>query len=188
MLKGYNRVPIYERRAQWLAEQQARREQVFHHRLALPRGNAGDFNPNADLPFPITVQFLQSYGGGEQAMGKGRRVHWGGNREGGGSGGTVVAAGIAVGMSEGEEEGENEEYEEETSTVASPVSERSESSARAPVQQGEEGPGVFRKPGLDRKTSGIPSFDSLFETKWDFGMLVLDITRASSKTKGLSFR
>ncbi|KAG0633660.1 hypothetical protein HOY80DRAFT_1103609 [Tuber brumale] len=169
VLKGYNRVPIYERRAQWLAEQQARREQVFHHHLALPRGNAGDFNPNADLPFPITVQFLQSYGGGGQEMGG--RVHWSGDREGGGSGRTVVAAGMVVGMSEGEEE--EEEYgEEETSTIASPVSERSESGVHAlvpsPVQQGEEEPEVFRKPGLDRKTSGIPSFDSLFETKWDF--------------------
>ncbi|KAG0132923.1 hypothetical protein HOY82DRAFT_605371 [Tuber indicum] len=169
VLKGYNRVPIYERRAQWLAEQQARREQVFHHRLALPRGNAGDFNPNADLPFPITAQFLQSYGGGEQE--RGRRVHWGGNREGGGSGRTVVAVGMVVGMSEGEEE--EYEYEGEgTSTIASPVSERSESGVHAlvpsPVHRGEEEPGVFRKPGLDRKTSGIPSFDSLFETKWDF--------------------
>ncbi|CAZ82638.1 unnamed protein product [Tuber melanosporum] len=186
VLKGYNRVPIYERRAQWLAEQQSRREQVFHHRLALPRGNAGDFNPNADLPFPITAQFLQSYGGGEQE--RGRRVHWSGNREGGGSGRTVVAAGMVVGMSEGEEE--EYEYEEEgegTSTIASPVSERSESGVHAlvpsPVHRGEEESGVFRKPRLDRKTSGIPSFDSLFETKWDFDMLIRNVTHASSKTK-----
>lgn len=103
-----------------------------------------------------------------------RRVHWSGNREDGGSGRTVVAAGMVVGMSEGEEEYEEEYEGEETSTVASPVSERFESGAQAlvpaPVQQGEqEG---FRRPGLARETSGIPSFDSLFETKWDFGILI----------------
>ena len=106
-------------------------------------------------------------------MERGRRVHWSGNREDGGSGRTVIAAGMVVGMSEGEEEEEEEEYEGEgASTVASPVSERSESGAQAlvtaPVQPG----GVFRKPGLGRETSGIPSFDSLFETKWDFGILI----------------
>lgn len=103
-----------------------------------------------------------------------RRVHWSGNREGGGSGRTVVAAGMVVEMSEGEEEYEEEYEGEETSTVASPVSERFESGAQAlvpaPVQQGEQG--GFRKPGLARETSGIPSFDSLFETKWDFGILI----------------
>ncbi|RPA98866.1 hypothetical protein L873DRAFT_1828302 [Choiromyces venosus 120613-1] len=183
VLQGYNRIPIYERRAQWLAEQQARREQVLHQRRTLlPRGNAADFRPNADLPFPITAQFLGTYGGGGEVAGRmrrGRKVHWSGNRDSGESGGTVVTAGMVVGMSEAEEEEEEgyEEYEEEegASTIASPVSERSENGVQARVplaqQQQQEEQGGFRKPALDRKTSGIPSFDSLFETKWDFGML-----------------
>ena len=78
----------------------------------------------------------------------------------------VVAAGI-VGMREGEEEGEEEEYEGEgKSTVAPLVSERSESGSQvlvpAPLQPGGEELGGFRRQGLGRETSGIPSLGSLF--------------------------
>jgi len=127
-------------------------------------------------------------------MERDRRVHWSGNREAGGSGRTVVAAGMVVGMSEGEEEEEEEEeYEGEgTSTVASPISERSEGGAQAlvpaPAQPGGEELGGFRKPGLGRETSGIPSFDSLFQTKWDFGRLVRISPVLRVRLKVLSFR
>ena len=67
----------------------------------------------------------------------------------------------------GEEEGEEGEYEGEgTSTVASLVSERSESGSQAlvpaPVRPGGEKLAGFRGPGLGKETSGISSLDSLF--------------------------
>ena len=106
-------------------------------------------------------------GGKKQRRGAGGCI--GGNREAGGSGRTVVVAGIVVGMSKGKEEGEEEYEGETTSIVASLVSEHSESGAQAlapaPVQPGGEELGGFRRLGLGREPSGIPILNSLFSTK-----------------------
>lgn len=158
VLKGYDRVPLYERRAQWLEEQQLRREHVLQRWLG---GDPNGFDPNRHLPFPITAQFLQNYGGrGRGGGGAKKAVRWKREEEGG-SGGTERTV-VRV----------RDNHSSVTSAVASepdaesPVSERSEPEvAEVAMEIGEGGP-----PALSRKTSGIPSYDSLFETKWDFGM------------------
>ena len=102
-------------------------------------------------------------GGKKQLRGAGGCIV--GNREAGSSGRTVVVAGIVVGMSKGEKKGEKEEYEgETTSTLVSLVSEHYESGAQAltpaSVLPGGEELGGFRRLGLGRETSSIPSLDS----------------------------
>lgn len=176
VLKGYNRVPIYERRAQWLAEQQARREQK---QQPIPGGIANQpkpFRPNSQLPFPITAQFLRYYGGGN-----GRSWEQNRSPKSDDSQRTVVAV--------------NHFYTPVTNSsyISTPISspgtpestpEISSFTQRRGLEYGKRS----RPSPPTRKTSGIPSFTSLFESKWNLGLsfYYLYLTRNYSKRANYS--
>ncbi|KAH0609559.1 uncharacterized protein H6S33_013045 [Morchella sextelata] len=156
VLTGYNRVPIYERRAQWLAEQQAKREKAKLQ--GFPKGIKSNglptFQPNPQLPFPITAQFLRSYGGGDRFPWEKRRPQNDDSQR------TVVAP-------------LNNMYTPETtsspapsyhSTPASSPGSPDEMPIVSPFTHTTE-KGKPRPEMPSRKTSGIPSFTSLFESK-----------------------
>lgn len=160
VLKGYNRIPIYERRAQWLAEQQARREQKLQ---SSPGGTVHNepkaFQPNSQLPFPITAQFVRYYGGGN-----GRPWEQERSPQSDDSQRTVVTSA-------------NQFYTPTTNSsylstpISSPSSPESTPEISSFTQRREL---IERKQGRpsppSRKTSGIPSFTSLFESKWNWGL------------------
>lgn len=160
VLKGYNRIPIYERRAQWLAEQQARREQKLH---SSPGGTSYDgpvfFRPNSQLPFPITAQFLRYYGGDIGEPWEQKRPLQSDDSQR-----TVVAP-------------TNHFYTPAAtaSYLSTPTSSPSspESAPEIPFSQRRElvEKKWSRPSPPSRKTSGIPSFTSLFESKWNWGWL-----------------
>lgn len=159
VLKGYNRVPIYERRAQWLAEQQARREQKLQ---SSPGGinysSQKAFRPNPQLPFPITAQFLRYYGGDSGKSLEQRR-----SPQSDDSQRTVVApTGILYTPAT------TSSY---LSTPTSPSSPESAPETSFFTQSRELQEKKRSRPSPpSRKTSGIPSFTSLFESKWSHGL------------------
>lgn len=156
VLKGYNRVPIYERRAQWLAEQQARREQKLQ---PSPRGiEPNAFRPNSQLPFPITTQFLRYYGGNGRSWEQRRSPQSDDSQR------TVVASA-------------NQFYTPTKNSsntsipISSPSSPESDPEVSSFTRRRQPKEGKRNRPNPpSRKTSGIPSFTSLFESKWDMGL------------------
>lgn len=156
VLKGYNRVPIYERRAQWLAEQQARREQKLQ---PSPRNIAQNepkaFRPNSQLPFPITAQFLRYYGGNGRSWEQRRSPQSDDSQR------TIVTSA-------------NQFYTPTKNTsipIPSPSSPESDPEVPPPTRRRELKEGKRSRPSPpSRKTSGIPSFTSLFKSKWDLGL------------------
>lgn len=156
VLKGYNRIPIYERRAQWLAEQQARREQKQQPSPGGIINESNPFRPNSQLPFPITAKFLRYYGGTSLEQRQSTKSD--------DSQRTVVASG-------------NHPYTPATNSsyISAPISspnspgnvpEISSFTRRRGSREGRRS----RPSPPTRKTSGIPSFTSLFESKWDLGL------------------
>lgn len=159
VLKGYNRIPIYERRAQWLAEQQARREQKQQPSLGDTINESNPFRPNSQLPFPITAQFLRYYGGGNRMSLEQRQ-----SPKSDDSQRTVVASA-------------NHLYTPATSSsyisapISSPNSPGSVPEISSFTRRREWKEGKQNRPSPPtRKTSGIPSFTSLFESKWNLGL------------------
>lgn len=159
VLKGYNRIPIYERRAQWLAEQQARREQKLQ---PSPEGiiynEPKAFRPNSQLPFPITTQFLRYYGG------KGKPREQRQSSQSDDSQRTVVASTTHF-------------YTPTTNSphtsipISSPSSPESAPEVSSFTQRRKPKEGNRSRPSPpSRKTSGIPSFTSLFKSKWKPGL------------------
>lgn len=159
VLKGYNRIPIYERRAQWLAEQQARREQK---QQPIPGGIADNqpkpFQPNSQLPFPITAKFLRYYGGGN-----GRSWEQNRSPKSDDSQRTVVA------LDHFYTPVTNSSYI--STPISSPSSPESTPEISSFTQRRKLKDGKRSRPSPPtRKTSGIPSFTSLFESKWNLGL------------------
>lgn len=159
VLKGYNRVPIYERRAQWLAEQQARREQKLQ---PSPRGVAQNepkaFQPNSQLPFPITAQFLRYYGGNGRSWEQRRSPQSDDSQR------TVVASANQFYTP-------TKNYSNTSIPIPSPSSPESDPDVSSFTRRREPKEGNRSRPSPpSRKTSGIPSFTSLFKSKWDPGL------------------
>lgn len=157
VLKGYNRIPIYERRAQWLAEQQARREQKQQPGGIINESNP--FRPNSQLPFPITAKFLRYYGGGNGTSLEQRK-----SPKSDDSQRTVVASGNHLYTP-----ASNPSYISAPISSPNPPGSVPEISSFTRRRGSREGRRSRPSPPT-RKTSGIPSFTSLFESKWDLGL------------------
>ncbi|KAI5842560.1 hypothetical protein DFP73DRAFT_480233 [Morchella snyderi] len=161
VLTGYNRVPIYERRAQWLAEQQAKREKAKLQ--GFPKGIKSNglptFQPNPQLPFPITAQFLRSYGGGDRFSWEKRRPQNDDSQR------TVVAPLNNIYTPERTSSPAPSYHSTPASSPGSPDEIPIVSPFTHTAEKGKPRPEM-----PSRKTSGIPSFASLFESKRNRGL------------------